>query len=269
MTRAARILVVDDEAHLADGIRENLAAEGYDTAVAYDGAAGLERLAQDPFDLAILDVMMPRMDGLELCATMRRERIQTPVLFLTVKGGPEDRVKGFEAGGDDYLTKPFHLKELLLRVAAILRRSHWYQAAAPELSFGGNRIDFRTYQATAWDGSEHSLTHKEAMIVQALAEREAEIVTREEILDRVWGYEVFPSTRTIDNFIVRIRKRFERNPEEPMHFHTVRGVGYRFTRTPHAGSEPSGSEPSGSEPSGSEPSGSEPAGLEPFSGQGA
>ena len=158
--------------------------------------------------------------------------IQTPVLFLTVKGAPEDRVRGFEAGGDDYLTKPFHLKELLLRVAAILKRSRWYEAAASDLDFGGNRIDFGTYKATAWDGSEHNLTHKEAMIVQALAERENEIVTREEILDRVWGYEVFPSTRTIDNFIVRVRKRFERDPERPAHFHTVRGVGYRFTRAP-------------------------------------
>jgi two-component system alkaline phosphatase synthesis response regulator PhoP len=230
MNRPARVLVVDDEAHLADGIRENLAAEGYATEVAYDGAAGLEALSGEPFDLAVVDVMMPRMDGLEMCASIRHAGIQTPVLFLTVKGAAEDRVRGFEAGGDDYLTKPFHLKELLLRVAAILKRSRWYAEAPPSLEFGGNRIDFRTYKAQAWDGSEHNLTHKEAMIVQALAERENEIVTREEILDRVWGYEVFPSTRTIDNFIVRVRKRFERNPEAPAFFHTVRGVGYRFTR---------------------------------------
>jgi two-component system alkaline phosphatase synthesis response regulator PhoP len=232
MSRAARILVVDDEAHLADGIRENLAAEGYETAVAYDGAAGFDSLANENFDLAIVDVMMPAMDGLELCASMRREGIQTPVLFLTVKGAPEDRVRGFEAGGDDYLTKPFHLKELLLRVAAILKRSRWYDEAQDMLQFSGNRIDFKTYKARAWDGTEHNLTHKEAMIVQALAERESEIVTREDILDRVWGYEVFPSTRTIDNFIVRVRKRFERDPEQPAHFHTVRGVGYRFTKEP-------------------------------------
>jgi two-component system alkaline phosphatase synthesis response regulator PhoP len=232
MSRPARILVVDDEAHLADGIRENLQAESYDTAVAYNGAAGFEAVRADHFDLAIVDVMMPQMDGLELCSRMRSEGIQTPVLFLTVKGAPEDRVRGFEAGGDDYLTKPFHLKELLLRVAAILRRSRWYDEAQDALEFGGNRIDFKTYKARAWDGTEHNLTHKEAMIVQALAERETEIVTREEILDRVWGYEVFPSTRTIDNFIVRIRKRFERDAETPAHFHTVRGVGYRFSREP-------------------------------------
>jgi two-component system alkaline phosphatase synthesis response regulator PhoP len=235
MSRPARILVVDDESHLADGIRENLAAEGYVTEVAYDGAAGLRAAESAPFDLAVVDVMLPEVDGLELCSRLRQRGIQTPVLFLTVKGAPEDRVRGFEAGGDDYLTKPFHLQELLLRVAAILRRSRWYEESPATLEFGGNRIDFRTYQARSWDGTAHSLTHKEAMIVQALAERASEIVTREDILDRVWGYEVFPSTRTIDNFIVRIRKRFERNPEAPLHFHTVRGVGYRFTQEPETG----------------------------------
>jgi two-component system alkaline phosphatase synthesis response regulator PhoP len=229
MSEPARILIVDDEAHLAEGIRENLEAEGYATDVAHDGRAGLERVRERHFDLIVLDVMMPNMDGLELCAELRREGVQTPVLFLTVKGDAEDRVRGFEAGGDDYLSKPFHLKELLLRVAAILRRSSWYQTSAATLDFGGNRVDFRNYEARAWDGGSHVLTHKEAMILQVLAERANQIVTREEILDRVWGYEVFPSTRTIDNFIVRLRKRFERNAEEPAHFHTVRGVGYRFT----------------------------------------
>jgi two-component system, OmpR family, alkaline phosphatase synthesis response regulator PhoP len=179
------------------------------------------------------------MDGLELCAQLRRDGIQTPVLFLTVKGAAEDRVRGFEAGGDDYLAKPFHLKELLLRVAAILRRSSWYQSSASAaLEFGGNRIDFKTYEARAWDGSQHSLTHKEAMILRVLADQPGNIVTREEILDRVWGYEVFPSTRTIDNFIVRLRKRFERNAEAPAHFHTVRGVGYRFTVAPQPSDGP-------------------------------
>ena len=229
MTSVPRILVVDDEAHLADGIGENLQAEGYEAAVAYDGAEGLALIRERHFDLVVLDVMMPSMDGLELCERIRREGLQTPVLFLTVKGAPEDRIRGFEAGGDDYLAKPFHLKELLLRVAAILRRSRWY-GEAQALRFAGNQVDFQNYRARAWDGSEHSLTHKEAMILKVLAEEEGNIVTREDILDRVWGYEVFPSTRTIDNFIVRLRKRFERNPEAPVHFHTVRGVGYRFTR---------------------------------------
>jgi two-component system alkaline phosphatase synthesis response regulator PhoP len=232
-----RILVVDDEVNLADGIRENLEAEGYATEVAHNGVEGLEKLRTTAFDLALLDVMMPGLDGLQVCASIREEGIQTPVLFLTVKNAAEDRVRGFEAGGDDYLAKPFHLKELLLRVAAILKRSAWYGHEQATLEFAGNAVDFRTYQARAWDGTSHSLTHKEAMILKVLAESENTIVTREDILDRVWGYEVFPSTRTVDNFIVRLRKRFERNPDAPAHFHTVRGVGYRFTVAPQPASE--------------------------------
>jgi len=232
MTTAARILVVDDEVNLADGIRENLEAEGYATEVSHDGREALERIHHGRFDLILLDVMMPQLDGLQVCATIRREGLQTPVLFLTVKSDPEDRIRGLEAGGDDYLAKPFHLKELLLRVAAILKRNAWYDDNQATVAFAGNTINFRTYHARSWDDAEHSLTHKEAMILKLLVERESAIVTREEILDKVWGYEVFPSTRTVDNFIVRLRKRFERNPEAPAHFHTVRGVGYRFTIEP-------------------------------------
>jgi two-component system, OmpR family, alkaline phosphatase synthesis response regulator PhoP len=229
---APHVLVVDDEVNLADGIRENLEAEGYATEVAHDGYEALERIRTSDFDLILLDVMMPRLDGIQVCETIRSEGLQTPVLFLTVKNDPEDRIRGLEAGGDDYLAKPFHLKELLLRVAAILKRSAWYDQAQATISFAGNTVNFHTYQARAWDDSEHNLTHKEAMILKLLVERENTIVTREEILDRVWGYEVFPSTRTVDNFIVRLRRRFERNAEAPAHFHTVRGVGYRFTIEP-------------------------------------
>jgi two-component system alkaline phosphatase synthesis response regulator PhoP len=232
MSARPRILVVDDEAHLAAGISENLEAEGYVAEVAHDGAEGLEKIRAQDFDLVVLDVMMPKLDGLEVCEAIRRDGLQTPVLFLTVKSDAADRIRGLEAGGDDYLAKPFHLRELLLRVAAILRRSDWYKHSGDNLSFAGNEIDFKTYQARAWDGSEHALTHKEAMILKVLSEDVGAIVPREDILDKVWGYEVFPSTRTIDNFIVRLRKRFERNPEAPEHFHTVRGVGYRFTVEP-------------------------------------
>jgi two-component system alkaline phosphatase synthesis response regulator PhoP len=238
MNRApARILVIDDEEHLAAGIRENLQAEGYQADVAHNGAQGLAKVRAGAFDLILLDVMMPELDGLRVCEEIRAAGLQTPVLFLTVKGEPADRIRGLEAGGDDYLTKPFHLKELLLRVAAILRRTDWYNQSTASLSFGGNEIDFRTYHARAWDGSEHALTHKEAMIMKVLAEQLGAIVPREDILDKVWGYEVFPSTRTIDNFIVRLRRRFERNPEAPEHFHTVRGVGYRFTHEPETTTE--------------------------------
>ncbi len=232
MSQHTRILVVDDEAHLAAGISENLEAEGYATDVAHDGAEGLAKIRAHSYDLVLLDVMMPHLNGVEVCEAMRREGNQTPVMFLTVKSDAEDRIRGLEAGGDDYLGKPFHLKELLLRVAAILRRGDWYASNEDSLSFAGNEIDFKTYQARAWDGADHALTHKEAMILKVLYDRAGSIVPREDILDKVWGYEVFPSTRTIDNFIVRLRKRFERNPEAPEHFHTVRGVGYRFTLAP-------------------------------------
>lgn len=225
----ARVLVVDDEINLAEGIRENLEFEGYVTDVAHDGAAGLQKAVSGEFDLVLLDVMMPKLDGLQVCTKLREAGVQTPVLFLTVRNDTEDRIRGLEAGGDDYLAKPFHLRELLLRVAAIVKRSAWYSHDQSTLAFGGSTVDFRTYQATAWDGTEHSLTHKEAMILKLLSEKAGQIVTREDILDRVWGHEVFPSTRTVDNFIVRLRKRFERNPEAPVHIHTVRGVGYRFT----------------------------------------
>lgn len=235
MSPRARILVVEDEAHLAAGISENLEAEGYAAEVAHDGAEGLAKIRAGNYDLVLLDVMMPKLNGLEVCEAIRRDGLQTPVLFLTVKSEPAERIRGLEAGGDDYLAKPFHLKELLLRVAAILRRSDWYNQSEERVSFAGNEIDFKTYQARAWDGGEHSLTHKEAMILKVLSEHAGAIVPREDILDRVWGYEVFPSTRTIDNFIVRLRKRFERNPEAPAHFHTVRGVGYRFTLEPEEG----------------------------------
>lgn len=231
-----RILVVEDEESLAEGIAENLQLEGYETEIAPDGLHAMERIRAGTWDLILLDIMLPGMDGYTICQTARSEGIEIPVLFLTAKGSTGDRIRGLEAGGDDYLSKPFALKELLLRVAAILRRKSWYlkpeDAAGATLSFGGNTIDFKTYQGKAWDGSEQHLTHKEALILKCLADRTGQIVSREEILEQVWGYEIFPSTRTIDNFIVRLRKRFEREPEAPRHFHTQRGVGYRFTCAP-------------------------------------
>lgn len=226
---SARILVVEDERHLADGLVENLEAEGYRAEVAVDGETGLSRLLEGVFDLVILDVMLPGLDGYTVCERARDAGDRTPILFLTARDAPVDRIRGLEAGGDDYLPKPFHLRELLLRVRAILRRGR------PEedvLRFGENRIDFRTWDARSGDGRVHELTHKEAMILRCLGRRPGEVVTREEILDEVWGHEVFPSTRTIDNFILRLRKRFEPDPEAPVHFHTVRGVGYRFTPEP-------------------------------------
>jgi two-component system alkaline phosphatase synthesis response regulator PhoP len=228
-----RILVVEDDPHLAAGVTENLRAEGYEVISMGDGKPALEWLRDQPCSLIVLDVMLPEMDGFTLCRTLREQGNSTPVLFLTARGDPADRVRGLEAGGDDYLAKPFHLQEFLLRVRAILRRWDWYRSSSDTpsgavLQFAGNEVDFRAFRARAWNGVVQELTEKEAMILKVLAERPGEIVSREDLLERVWGYDVFPSTRTVDNFILRLRKRFERDPANPRHFLTVWGVGYRF-----------------------------------------
>jgi len=228
-----RVLVVEDDPHLAAGVMENLRAEGYEVAAVGDGRAALEWLRDNACALIVLDVMLPELDGLAVCRTLRDTGNNTPVLFLTARGDPADRVRGLEAGGDDYLAKPFHLAEFLLRVRAILRRWDWYRnasatAATAVLRFGGNEVDFRVFRARTWNGEAQELTEKEAMILKVLAEHAGDIVSREDLLERVWGYDVFPSTRTVDNFILRLRKRFEREPASPRHFLTVWGVGYRF-----------------------------------------
>lgn len=229
-TAAASILVVEDDPNMAKGISENLEAEGYRTEIVHDGRTALARILEGDFDLVILDVMLPELDGFAICARARAEGVVTPVLFLTAKDGVDDRIRGLEAGGDDYMEKPFHLRELLLRSRVILRRWRWYRGEdEPVIRFGDNEFDLRTFEGRSWDGAKQSLTHKEAMILRALAERAGAVVSREDLLEKVWGYEVYPSTRTIDNFILRLRRRFEPDPEQPRYFHTVRGVGYRFT----------------------------------------
>jgi len=229
-----RILVVEDDAHLAAGVAENLRAEGYEVEALGDGRRTLEWFGTGAgCDLVVLDVMLPGMDGYTVCATLRSQGNTTPVLFLTALGEAADRIKGLEAGGDDYLAKPFHLREFLLRVRAILKRWDWYRdsvatSGGEVLAFAGNSVDFKTFRGRAWNGEEQELTEKEAMILKVLASNAGEIVSREDLLERVWGYDVFPSTRTVDNFILRLRKRFERDPANPRHFLTVWGVGYRF-----------------------------------------
>ena len=231
---ASRILVVEDDLHLAEGMAENMRAEGYSADPAHDGQRGLEMAIAGDYDLLVLDVMLPQMDGFAVCRALRQQGKSTPVLFLTARGDPQDRVRGLEAGGDDYLTKPFHLDEFLLRIRAILRRWEWFKkslarpSTGTTLSFAGNEANFRTFQAQSWDGTTHDLTEKEAMILKVLAERPGEVVTRDDLLEKVWGYEVYPSTRTVDNFVLRLRKIFEREPHNPKYFLTVRGVGYRF-----------------------------------------
>ena len=228
-----RVLVVEDESHIADGIKVNLELDGYEADIAPDGPSALKMY--NDFDLIVLDVMLPGVNGFDVCRRIRSEGSRVPVLFLTARDGDPDRIAGLEAGGDDYLTKPFNLKELMLRIAGMLRRQAWYEGAPlgePTLEFARCKIDFRTYVAQG-PGGEVELTQKEVMLLRLLAEHEGEVVTRDQILDKVWGYDVYPTTRTVDNFILRLRKYFEPDPAHPVHFHTFRGAGYKFTREPH------------------------------------
>ena len=226
-----RVLCIDDDRRLQELLVSWLGQNGVQVTSAYDGPSGIQALDASAFDAVLLDVMLPGMDGFSVCESMRREGRDTPVLFLSARGAPNDRIRGLEAGGDDYLPKPFQLTELLLRVAAILRRRMRYDtmtALEPVVRFGGNEFDFRSFRGRSFDGRDQVLTQKEAMILKELVQRKGAVVWRDELLEKVWGEEVLPSTRTIDNFVMRLRKRFEPDPETPRFFHTVRGIGYRF-----------------------------------------
>jgi two-component system alkaline phosphatase synthesis response regulator PhoP len=225
------ILIVDDEEHLADALAHNLQFEGFSTTVAYDGEEALDLARTIQFDLVLLDIMMPKLDGLEVCRRLRTAGSRVPILFLTAKATDADRLLGLKVGADDYIAKPFLLEELILRIHGIFRRQEWYSVAPVDqevFRFGNNEVNFLTYEATT-NGRTVSLTEKECMLMKLLVERRDQVVSREEILERVWGYRFSTSSRTIDNFIVRLRRYFETDPKNPQYIHSVRGVGYRFT----------------------------------------
>jgi len=225
-----RILLVEDESSLRAGLKLNFELEGYAVTTAISGPEGLERLRGARFDLVVMDVMLPGLDGYTVVETIRLEGDATPVLFLTARNAPADRVRGLRAG-DDHVSKPFDVEELLLRVEKLIRRrgSDEGQAGFTNFSFAGNQLDFASYVAVGYDGVERTLSQREAMLLRLLVEKAGQVVSREEILQKVWGYNVFPTTRTVDNFIVAFRKYFELDPRVPRHFHSIRGVGYKFT----------------------------------------
>jgi len=225
-----RVLLVEDEASLRSTLKLNFELDGYDVTVASTGPDALERMRGARFDAVVMDVMLPEMDGFTVVETVRLDGNATPVLFLTARTAAADRIRGLKAG-DDHLGKPFDLEELRLRLAKLVQRAqdHSPNTVIEEYTFGGNHVDFRSFEARGQDGKVHKLGQRELMLIRLLVEREGEVVSREEILQKVWGYNVFPTTRTVDNFIVGFRKYFEPDPREPKYFHSIRGVGYRFT----------------------------------------
>lgn len=231
MSTSLRILLVEDEKNIRDVVKLNLELEGYEVVAVANGPDALKRVGDEAFNLLILDVMMPEMDGFTLCETIRLQDENTPILFLTAKDSYEDKIKGLKKGADDYLTKPFNLEEFLLRVRNLVRRSLKATSEGKEMlqtyHFGNNEINFVTFKAKGLFG-EFDLTKKEVALLKLLIERKNEVVSRNEILKFVWGYDVFPSTRTIDNFILNFRKNFEQDPRNPVYFISVRSVGYKF-----------------------------------------
>ncbi|MEJ2292340.1 MAG: response regulator transcription factor [Deinococcales bacterium] len=226
----ARVLIVEDESALADVLADNLRDEGLAVSTAGDGTAGERLWAEERPDLVVLDVMLPHLDGFTLCQRMRDAGYDTPVLYLSARGEADDRVRGLRSGGDDYLPKPFHLPEFLLRVKALLRRRGWSkEAPRAGFHFAGHFVDYRSWTAELAGGGREPLGEREFRIFRVLAERQGEVVSRDDILDAVWGDDAFPSSRTVDNFVLRLRKLFEPDPSAPRYFHTVWGVGYRFT----------------------------------------
>jgi len=224
------ILVVEDEENLHDALKLNLEMEGYNVSSSFDGADALKQIQSAHFDLIILDIMLPSLDGFAITESVRLQHIETPILILSAKNTSANRVQGLKFGADDYLTKPFNLEELLLRVSKLLRKS----TSAPTssinevYSFAGHQINFKLQEALNVKGEKIALTKKESMLLQLLIENKNTVVTREKILQLVWGYKVYPTTRTIDNFILSFRKYFEQDPKSPNHFISIRGVGYKF-----------------------------------------
>ncbi|MBX3290672.1 MAG: response regulator transcription factor [Acidobacteria bacterium] len=229
-----KILLVEDEEHIAEGLRFNLEAEGYDAVVVHDGESALETLANETFDAMVLDVMLPGKNGFEVMRHLRDTGDYTPTLMLTARGRPEDVLSGFEAGADDYLPKPFDLNIFLARLNGLLRRSDWSRAASAEpaedvVNVNGRTIDFNSMELRS-DGRTDHLTLMEIKLLRYLLDHEGSAVSRKTILEDVWGLQEDTDTRAIDNFIVRLRKYLEDEPNNPKILLTVRGVGYKFVK---------------------------------------
>jgi two-component system alkaline phosphatase synthesis response regulator PhoP len=233
MTAAAKpsILLVEDEENLHETLKLNLELEGYSITSAYTGAAAMKAVENEYFDLIIMDIMLPEMDGINVTQNIRLTSNEVPILILSARNTSEDKVLGLKKGADDYLTKPFNLEELLIRVQKLIHKSKKIQdrsTVGDTYSFGGHTINFKAQEANTAKGERIELSKKEAMLLKLLIENKNEVVPREKILQSVWGYNVYPTTRTIDNFILSFRKYFEEDSRNPKYFHSVRGVGYKY-----------------------------------------
>ncbi len=221
------ILVVEDDPAILRGLADSLRRESYEVLTAADGEAAWRIVEHKSPDLVILDLMLPKLSGYEVCRKMRNKGINTPILMLTARGEEADRVLGLDLGADDYVGKPFSLRELLARVRALLRRSQPVRPLLDELRVDNAVIDFRSYEARK-AGLPLEMTRREFQLLRALASRPGEVITRSELLDQVWGLEVYPTTRTVDNHVAGLRAKLEVDPSQPAHLLTVRGVGYKW-----------------------------------------
>lgn len=223
-----RILVVEDEAHMRVGLKDNLEFESYTVDLAEDGEEGLNLLSENSYDLVLLDVMLPKISGFEVCKMARKKGIEVPIIFLTAKGEEIDKVLGLEIGGDDYITKPFSLRELLARVKAALRRGgDSIRSSSENITIGRLEVNFHQFVATE-NGESIKLSHKELELLDYLITNKNKAVTRSELLEKIWGYDSQPTTRTVDNFILRLRQKIEEDPNDPRIILTVHGMGYKL-----------------------------------------
>ncbi len=223
-----RILLVEDEKSIQDIVKLNLEIEDYEVVVTESGKEALQFFEQQHFELVILDVMLPDISGLQVCEAIRNKNSIIPIIIVSAKDTSSDRIKGLKYGADDYLIKPFHLEELVLRIEKLISRSQIQEDDIIVYNFGPHYVNLSTYKACGVNG-EFTLTNREALLMKLFIERKDKVLSRQQILKVVWGYDVYPSTRTIDNFVLSLRKYFEANPRTPQYFHSIRGVGYKFT----------------------------------------
>ncbi len=226
------ILLVEDEENLQEALKLNLELEGYEVSCASDGTEALKKISEEYFDLIVLDIMIPGIDGIGVAENVRLSNNDVPILMLSAKSSSAEKVLGLKKGADDYITKPFNLEELLLRVKKLISKNKKIQEKETideYYQFGKNKVDFKAQSAINFRGETIALSKKEAMLLKLLLENRNDVVPREKILQSVWGYNVYPTTRTVDNFILSFRKYFEEDSRSPRYFHSIRGVGYKFT----------------------------------------